>query len=209
MADVLTDRHPLPPLDGDDLALRPWSPARILSATAWSEESLARLVAALGVERPNDGRRAQAAPQGRVWWTAPRRALVIAETSDAPSLGEGEGWVMQAETGAHVGFRVAGGTARRLLARLVPIDLAEAVFPIDAFATTRADGVLVHVQRRIAEAAPEGDGFDLMVARSQGRFFAEILVDAATAFGVTVPDEMRRGTAARRLSSREVFGPSR
>jgi heterotetrameric sarcosine oxidase gamma subunit len=202
LADPGLDRYPSVPIVTDGLAILVWRPAHVTSVTAWSAASLDHVIELLGCERPSDGRTAVTGRWGRVWWTGPRRALVIADSADLPELAPCPDAAIHRETAAQVGFRVDGPDVRRLLARLVPIDLAERAFPVAGFATTRVRGVTVHLQRR-----PVGsrDGFDLLVPRSVGVFFAEILVDAARGLGIAVADEPMSALAVPRLSSREVF----
>lgn len=204
MVDQLGGRHPLSPLTGGDFTLSPWRPARITSATAWSEASLLRMIDQLGLSRPADGRFSRTTEHGRVWWTAPRQVLVVAEEPDRPPLSVSTEFAVHVETAAHVGFRAEGAGCRQILARLMPLDFAERSFPVDGFATTRAEGVAVRLARRSVD---DRDGFDLLVGRNLAGFFAEVLTDAAAGFGIAVPPSGDAGLAVRRLSSREVFGP--
>jgi heterotetrameric sarcosine oxidase gamma subunit len=203
VADPIGDRHPMPPLTGDGVALLPWQPARVTSVTAWSEASLLGMIADLGLARPVDGRFTVATAGGRAWWVAPRQVLIVADEADRPPVPASADHAVHVETAAHTGFRIEGDGCRRILARLLPLDLSERAFPVDGFATTRGEGVIVRLARRAIEGR---DGFDLLVPSNLGRFFAEILADAAAGFGIAVPASLHRGTAAPRLSSREVFG---
>ncbi len=203
MAEPIGDRHPMTPLTGGDFAILPWQPARVTSLTAWSETSLLGMIDALGLSRPADGRYAASTAWGRAWWVAPRRVLIVADGAVLPPVPSSSGHAVHVETAAHTGFRVEGEGRRQLLARLLPLDLGDRAFPLDGFATTRGEGVLVHLARRPIDGR---DGFDLLVPSNLGRFFAEILADAAAGLGIVVPPHLRGGLASPRLSSREVFG---
>jgi sarcosine oxidase subunit gamma len=83
-------------------------------------------------------------------------------------------------TGARAILRLAGPAVRGTLAKLVPIDLDEAVFPPGAAAVTLAGHVGVTLWR------PTTDAWDLACYRSFGGSLLHDVLEAAAEFGCDV-----------------------
>ena len=85
-------------------------------------------------------------------------------------------------TGARAVLRLAGPAVRETLAKLVPIDPDETVFPPGGAALTVAGHVGVTLWRPTAEA------WDIACYRSFGESLAHDLLEAAAEFGCAVSD---------------------
>jgi sarcosine oxidase subunit gamma len=83
-------------------------------------------------------------------------------------------------TGARAVLRLSGPCARDTLAKLVPIDLDESVFPPGAAALTMASHVGVTLWR------PAPNAWDIACYRSFGESLAHHLLEAAREFGCEV-----------------------
>lgn len=127
-----------------------------------------------------------------VLWLAPDEWLLTCPAGDAPlfmrSLGEALGDVHAAVTDltdGQVAFRVAGPSARDLLAKGCPLDLHPRAFePASCARTVLAKtAVLIHL---LDEDRAGDPAFDVFVARSFAHYLWMWLEDAGREFGVQV-----------------------
>jgi heterotetrameric sarcosine oxidase gamma subunit len=151
-----------------------------------------RLAAGFGVAAPPVQAAAIASPI-TVIWTGPDQYLAIddahketehfdfardlaAQLGDAASVTD--------VTGARAIIDIAGPQAPDVLAKLVPIDLDDAVFPPGAAAATLAGHLAVLLWRHADEPAR----YSIATPRSFAASLAHAVLDAATEFGCIVTD---------------------
>jgi sarcosine oxidase subunit gamma len=117
----------------------------ILSVAAYDGQ-VASLQAALGVTLPLTPRRVFA-PGAQYIWSGPDSWLVLADdTAAIAALAAPFAAVTEQSDGRAV-FRLSGPHARDILQKLLPIDLHETIFPVDATALTIAAHIGVQLWR--------------------------------------------------------------
>lgn len=158
-----------------------------LRAGAW-EDLAARLRDGFGLDLP---RKPRCSVAGRIEliWTGPAQWLAldagcegIARFGFAREFSDRLGACASVTdlTGARAVLRLAGPAVRDTLAKLMPIDLDDTVFPPGSAALTLAGHVGVTLWRPTAEA------WDIACYRSFGESLAHALLEAAAEFGCDV-----------------------
>jgi heterotetrameric sarcosine oxidase gamma subunit len=155
--------------------------------SAWPETSreVSRILGEfLGVSPPERPNGVANQGQQRILWLGPDRWLIVrpAENENLASelvarLPSEAAAVVESGAGRCV-FIVSGPRARDVLAKLLPLDLSAAQFPVGSCAQSAMAhiGVLVCVEGE--------DVFEIFVYRGFGRYFWEILCDASPEFGL-------------------------
>lgn len=170
--------------DATGVSARPWTPDRLLWLAAWDEPSVTAMAGALAglLTAPEIAPGLAALGPGiRLFPVAPRRWLLVADAAGPDLPPVGGDFAVAPCTGAFAGLTLDGPHSRDVLAKLLPIDLHRAAFPADGFATTRLEGVAVHLHRAGA------DRFDLLVPASYADFVRFAVTDAAVEFGAPAP----------------------
>jgi sarcosine oxidase, subunit gamma len=123
---------------------------------------------ALGVALPLEPNRTACTQELTAFWLAPTRWLIESERLAAADFEDrlrevpaAAGVAIADVSGGRTVIRISGGAARRTLAKHCPIDLHPRVFTPGSMAHTMLEGMAVMLHE-----LPEGDTFDLYVARS-------------------------------------------
>ena len=154
---LLIPRSPadgLTPIDegGTTLIELPFAP--VTSIAPFDADAVARALKPLKLAFPKPGR-SQAKGDARILWSGHDQAFLIG--AEAPEIA---GAAVTDQSDAWAILRLQGPLAEPALARLVPLDLRDAAFPVDATART----LLFHMMLSITRTG--ADAFDLMVFRS-------------------------------------------
>jgi sarcosine oxidase subunit gamma len=150
------------------VALAP--PRHVFSVAAYAGAT-GRLEAALGVILPPPGRVSAAA--GITWaWSGPDCWLAVSETPVSLAAAVPFAAITEQSDGRAI-FLVSGPLARRILQKLVPIDLHDTAFLPDHTALTLAGHIPVQIWR-------EGDIFCLACFRSFAPALHHALIQAET-----------------------------
>lgn len=158
----------------------------IVQISAWphTSDEVARILADVtGVHPPEKPNEVTSREQTQILHVSPHRWLLVMPTASSQNVVSALCARMGSELAAVVEisaalrcFRISGPLSRDVLAKLLPIDLAEAAFPAGRCAQGAIGGV--GVLTRTA-----GDGvFELSVGRSFAQHVWEVLVDATLEF---------------------------
>jgi len=153
------------------------APPRAMVGVAAFATTAAPLNTALGVTLPTTPRAVTAAGVTYLW-SGPGSWLAL---SDDPALesrlraAAGTNAAITDQSDGRVILTVSGPHARKILAKVVPIDLHESAFPPDATALTLADSIGVQIWR-------EAQKFHLACFRSFAESLGHALVQAASEF---------------------------
>ncbi len=142
---------------------------------------------------PSDTRNAASADPVTVFMTGPERLLIVAPESQGlhgklvARLAADQAAVTRLDHGRAV-LRLAGSAARDVLAKGLPVDIDDSVFPAGAFAQSMLEEVAALVHRR-----PDEGGqpiFDIYVTRSLAHIVFAWLQEAAAEFGCEVGEPL-------------------
>lgn len=139
--------------------LAPLDPGPIISVALFpgGEKAVAKGLKALGLAFPAPGTWA-AKGEARIVWTGRGQAFLMGVP--APAL---EGGAVTDQSDGWAGFALSGPGAEAVLARLVPLDLRAAAFPVGRAARAALNHMSLVLLRTGAEA------FELYVFRSMAR----------------------------------------
>lgn len=145
------------PVAAGGVSLSELPPARITSVAplAGKDRAVATALKALGLGWPAPGRSVTKGAAGCLW-TGRGQAFLIGADPDGLSAiaaltDQSDGWAR---------MRLSGPGAEAVLARLVPLDLRVAAFPVGAVARTGLNHMMTVLSRAEAES------FDILVFRS-------------------------------------------
>lgn len=146
---------------------------------------------ALSCTLPADCRRATGGGEVTVLLVGPERLWIVAPESQGLHAKLATQFTAEQAVVTSLGhgrtiLRIAGPSARSVLAKGLPVDIDEAAFPSGAFAQSLLEEISALVHRQDDEAG--GPVFDLYVSRSFAHAAFEWLVESAAEFGCQVED---------------------
>ena len=153
--------------------VQPQEPRGVVSLMAFKSQATA-LNQALGIELPLPPRRITAGDTTYLW-SGPNTWLAIGPTVATLEQKTAQLAAFTDQSDGQSLFRIAGPFARAILAKLVPIDLHESVFPPDGAALTLAGHIGIRLWR-------EEDSFVLTCFRGFAGALYHALTEAAAEF---------------------------
>lgn len=160
------------------ITMREIRPCPLVQIAAWPETLIqtgTEAARAIGAETPPGPGRATTGREATLlrveplkWWLIGARSLPSVETGAVLDLSHSRTWV-----------HVSGPQATRLLSHVVPIDLSDGAFPVDAAASTAFHHVGVTLWRDAA-------GINLFLPRSFAASLCDILTESALQYGLEI-----------------------
>ena len=141
-------------------------PETLVAALKGRETASALRQLGLGFPRPN---RFESAEGVAILWAGPGRALLVGAE---PPEGLADGATLTDQTGAQAVVLLTGTGIEDVLARLVPVDLRAAAFPVGSLALT----LLGHMTASLRRTE---EGIEVAVMRSMGQTMVDEIVEAA------------------------------